>query len=96
MQVQFEGLKSALKESTATVMLNQNSVGRLSRMDALQGQQMAMESERRRKIKLIEIIAALKRIEEDNFGFCEVCDEEIILDRLSIDPTVTRCVNCCC
>lgn len=88
-------LKQSLKKSAATVMLDQNSVGRLSRMDAMQAQQMAIESERRCEQHLIQIKAAMKRIENDDYGHCEVCDEEIILGRLSIDPAATRCVECC-
>ena len=94
-QTELRGLEQSLKQSAATVVLDQNSVGRLSRMDALQAQQMALEAERRRKISLLQIKAALFRIENDDYGYCEVCDEEIILGRLSIDPTAIRCVGCC-
>ncbi len=94
-QVELGELKQSLKTSAATVVLDQNSVGRLSRMDAMQAQQMAMEVERRRKNSMVQIKAALIRIDNDDYGFCEVCDEEIILGRLSIDPAATKCVNCC-
>jgi DnaK suppressor protein len=88
-------LKKSLKQSAATVVLDQNSVGRLSRMDAMQAQQMAIESARCNDSNLLKLKAALIRIENDNYGYCEVCDEEIILGRLSIDPTVRNCVFCC-
>lgn len=88
-------LEQSLKASAATVVLDQNSVGRLSRMDAMQAQQMALEAERRRKNSMVKIKAALIRIDSVEYGFCEVCDEEIILGRLSIDPAATKCVNCC-
>lgn len=94
MQTDLIELEAAFTESSATVILDQASVGRLSRMDAMQGQQMAMESDRRRKEKLIQIKAALNRIEADDFGYCSVCDNEIASGRLSFDPTVTHCVNC--
>ena len=93
-QLELKELEQSLKSSSATVMLDQNSVGRLSRMDAMQAQQMAIEAERRRKINTIQIELALKRIENDDYGYCEVCDEEIILGRLQIDPTATKCVKC--
>lgn len=95
MQVQLKELKASLKQSSATVVLDQNSVGRLSRMDAMQAQQVALEAERRRKNSQLQITAALIRIENDDYGYCVVCDEEIILGRLSIDPTVTKCEECC-
>lgn len=94
LQSELATLDSISKGSTATVILDQSSIGRLSRMDALQGQQMALESERRRKQQLLQIKAALVRIENEDFGYCNVCDEEIAIGRLNINPTVTRCVKC--
>jgi len=94
-QIELKDLGHSLKKSSATVILDQNSVGRLSRMDAMQAQQMALEVERRRKNSLIQIDLALKRIENDDYGYCKVCDEEIVIGRLSIDPTITKCVKCC-
>jgi DnaK suppressor protein len=94
-RAELNRLKQSLKESTATVVLDQNSVGRLSRMDAMQAQQMAMEAERRRKNNLIKINAPLLGIDNDDYGYCEACDEAIILGRLSIDPAAIRCVDCC-
>jgi len=91
---EIEGIELISKSSTATVTLDQSSVGRLSRMDALQGQQMALESERRRKQQLLQIQASLQRIERGEFGYCSHCGEEIAIGRLEINPTVTRCVNC--
>lgn len=94
MRADLDALESAYKASSATVILDQSSVGRLSRMDAMQGQQMALETERRRKEKLLQIKSALNRVESGSFGYCLVCDNEIASGRLTIDPTVTRCVEC--
>ena len=94
MQAELEQLDSIAKGSTDTVILDQSSVGRLSRMDAMQGQQMALESERRRKQTLLQIKAALARIEKSDFGYCASCEEEIAVARLTINPVATRCVNC--
>jgi DnaK suppressor protein len=85
---------SSLEEAGKTVELDQTRVGRLSRMDAMQGQQMALESERRSKQKLLAIDAALQRIEAGNFGLCSDCDEEINPKRLEGDPTHTLCIDC--
>lgn len=81
-------------ESRATVTLDQTSVGRLSRMDALQGQAMAQAADRRRKLRLTRIAAALKRIDEGAFGACTVCGEDIAEGRLKLDLTVPTCVAC--
>ena len=77
-----------------TVALDQNRMGRLTRMDALQGQQMAQEAERRRLLKLKQIAGAMLRIEQGDFGYCYRCDHEIQLERLRFDPTITRCIQC--
>ena len=77
-----------------TVELDQQSVGRLSRMDALQRQAMAAAQSRRRGAERQRIHAALDRIDEGEFGYCEDCGEEIAPKRLDLDPTVTRCISC--
>lgn len=94
MRAELENLELKPNDSAATVMLDQTSVGRLSRMDAMQGQQMALEHERRRKETLLQIKSALLRIENGVFGYCLKCDEEIASGRLAINPTVTRCIGC--
>jgi DnaK suppressor protein len=94
MRVDLETLESSSNEAAATVVLDQTSVGRLSRMDAMQGQQMALEHERRRKETLQQIKAALQRIENGCFAYCLKCDEEIAMGRLRINPIATRCVKC--
>ena len=50
------------------VELDQTRVGRLSRMDALQGQAMAQETARRRDNEVARIDAALKRVDDDEYG----------------------------
>ena len=77
-----------------TEELDQQRMGRLSRMDALQGQQMAQASARRRQEMLTRIEGALRRIETGDFGYCFVCGEDIGEERLRVDPTVTRCIDC--
>jgi len=82
------------KASAEVVELDQSKVGRLSRMDALQAQAMAQASEQRREQTLRRIDAALKRIDDDDYGYCLKCDEEINPKRLEFDPTVTLCIDC--
>lgn len=81
-------------EAAAVVELDQTRVGRLSRMDALQGQAMSQERERRRRLELENIAAALRRIERKDYGFCIECGEEIAFKRLQFDPAATLCFNC--
>ena len=87
--------ESALSEETRrTVILDQQSVGRLSRMDAMQQQAMAQATERRRAVERQKLEAALARIDADEFGFCVDCGEDIPPARLALDPTVLRCISC--
>ena len=78
----------------ATVELDQQAVGRLSRMDALQNQAMAKATDARRAGERARLTAALARMDEGEFGFCEDCGEEIAVGRLQLDPAATRCVDC--
>lgn len=90
----LEDIEATSGEATQTVELDQQSVGRLSRMDAMQAQQMARASEQRRKEELLRIAGALRRLDSGDFGFCFVCDDEINHRRLEVDPTITRCLAC--
>lgn len=65
-KAELEQLKASETETTKAVKLDQSTVGRLSRMDAMQSQAMAKEAKRRREIQRTRIEAALERIEEGN------------------------------
>ena len=82
------------KDSRAPVILDQQSVGRLSRMDAIQQQNMNLATETNRNNKISQIENTLKRIELGTFGICISCGEEISEKRLLIDPTVLKCIDC--
>ncbi|MBE9515775.1 MAG: TraR/DksA family transcriptional regulator [Proteobacteria bacterium] len=87
-------LKATVDEAAKTVELDQTSVGRLSRMDALQGQAMSIELQRRQQLELKQISAALGRIEDGDYGYCISCDEDIVPGRLELNPSVPLCVTC--
>jgi DnaK suppressor protein len=82
------------QSSTGTVELDQASVGRVSRMDAMQSQAMAIETTRLRQQQLRKVSTALALIASGDYGYCSVCDEVINLKRLAIDPASTMCVPC--
>ncbi len=85
----------ATGESAAEVVeLDQTSIGRLSRMDALQGQAMSRERQRRRQLEVQQISAALGRIAAGDYGCCLDCGEDIALPRLEHDPAVPLCIDC--
>ena len=82
------------QEGARTVALDQQSVGRLSRMDALQQQEMAKATQLRRNQLKMRISSALARIDEEEFGYCVQCGDKIAEKRLENDPTVPTCLSC--
>ena len=91
---QLQSIAESVAQASKPVELDQTRVGRLSRMDALQGQAMAQASERRQQLELQRVAGALTRIEQDDYGFCLTCGELIAVDRLRVDPCATQCVVC--
>ncbi|MEX0344843.1 MAG: TraR/DksA family transcriptional regulator [Rhizobiaceae bacterium] len=87
-------LSKLSEKARAPVELDQQAVGRLSRMDAMQNQAMQQAAERARKRDLVRIEMAERRLGEGDYGYCEECGEEIPDGRLAIDPMAERCVNC--
>ena len=81
-------------EDGKPVELDQTRVGRLSRMDALQNQAMAKETERRRQQELVHIDEALSRLANGTYGDCLECDEPIAEKRLAFDPSARLCIDC--
>jgi len=82
------------QDGQSVVQLDQQSVGRLSRMDALQSQAMAKAQQVRRDTERRGLQAALARVEDGEFGWCEDCGEAIAPGRLRLNPASTRCVSC--
>jgi RNA polymerase-binding transcription factor DksA len=37
---------------------------------------------------------ALRRLENDDYGYCQECGDEIAPARLAVDPTVLLCIRC--
>tara|TARA_R110002126_G_scaffold7828_38_gene37956 strand:- start:11827 stop:12159 length:333 start_codon:yes stop_codon:yes gene_type:complete len=81
-------------DSAAPVELDQQVQGRLSRMDALQGQAMAQATIQRRRVEIAQIDAALRRMEAGEFGYCVECGDDIAPKRLELNPAIARCVDC--
>ena len=81
------------KDSAGVVELD-TSIGRLSRMDAMQSQQMVKELRRRKETELRSIRAAVNRIEKGWYGNCGLCQKPIAEERLEIFPDILTCVNC--
>lgn len=84
---------SANKDDAGIVELD-TSIGRLSRMDAMQNQQMALELRRRRENQLLRIDNAFKRMDQGRYGKCGKCGNPIDEERLEVFPDVVTCVSC--
>ena len=80
-------------EATAVVQLD-TAIGRLSRMDSMQSQQMALELQRRKQKQLQSVQNALKRIDQGTYGLCGLCQTPINNDRLDFQPDALLCVQC--
>ncbi len=94
MKTELEKLSKAAGESRKPIVLDQQSVGRLSRMDSLQVQAMDQATELQRRKNILKIDAALDRIANDDFGYCVTCEQPIAEKRLEFDPSIPLCIEC--
>ena len=70
------------------------AIGRLTRQEAIQSQQMALEIRRRNQGRLRQVEEALKRIDDGTYGECLRCEEEISEARLKVRPETPICIDC--
>lgn len=94
LRAELESQSESGQDAAAIVELDQAKVGRLSRMDAMQAQAMAQASSNRRQKMLVKVTAALKRIDDGDYGLCRDCEEAINPKRLEFDPTAICCIEC--
>jgi DnaK suppressor protein len=91
---ELESLLSDTADVRRPLELDQTSVGRLSRMDAMQqqatraGLREAFDRERRR------VQAALQRMGDTRYGLCCACEDELSVERLHADPAAPFCMDC--
>lgn len=81
-------------EGTATVELDQQSVGRLSRMDEMQRQAVAKSGRRSIELRLQHVRSALETLERGTYGECRECEEPIGYARLKARPESPFCLEC--
>jgi DnaK suppressor protein len=81
-------------QSVEPVALDQQSVGRVSRIDAIQQQQMAVAN-REQSVALLKLVsAALRRVDSGEYGYCLQCGEPIGFARLEAQPHSPHCLVC--
>ena len=94
LRTEFQNLEKSPKEATMPVELEEAALSGLSRKEAMQAQLTTQKAASRRRRQFDKIEGAFRRIEAGDYGNCFVCGEEIDLQRLSADPTNTRCIKC--
>ena len=93
MKVEVSSLLAGTSEDSKPVDLNL-PIGRLSRADAIQMQNMAALNRRQLEIKLKQIEGALSAVEQGSFGSCRNCNGEIRPERLEAQPETPFCIDC--
>jgi DnaK suppressor protein len=100
LKLALESLKNDLEEAVKTASIQAKPVdleqpfGRLSRMDAIQSQQMAKRQRKQFEIRLRQTEASLSAMQSSRYGICIRCREPITMDRLSARPEVPVCLTC--
>lgn len=74
--------------------LDQTTVGRLSRMDTLQGQALSRDLQSRERARLAQIQGALRRMDAGSYGLCDGCGSAIPFERLLVFPEAPHCGAC--
>ncbi len=86
-------LLEATADGTKPVKLKDNQ-GRLSRMDELHNQSILVANRTVAENRLKAVRQAMRRIGDDDFGFCNDCEEPIAFARLSAYPDAAKCIDC--
>jgi DnaK suppressor protein len=84
---------SELEELTKPIA-PENSIGRVSRMDAINNKSINEAALTQARIKLDKLQFALDKCSEPNFGTCRRCGNPIPMGRLILMPESLFCVGC--
>ncbi len=90
-ELQAELAQSA---SEANPVQLDGTMGRISRMDAMQVQQLALEVKRQRTERLKRVEGAFLRLKKGRFGLCARCNNPISFPRLDAVPDTVFCLPC--
>ena len=72
----------------------ENSIGRVSRMDAINNKSVVEAALRSAKEKMQQLKFMQNKIKESDFGICKKCNRKIPFGRIMIQPHSKFCVNC--
>ena len=71
-----------------------DSIGRISRMDAINNKTINENALRKAEAKLKNLELALTNVDEPEFGKCAKCKQDIPVQRIILMPQSRFCVNC--
>ncbi len=71
-----------------------NSIGRLTRMEAIGSKSINEAALREANFILSKLERVLKTIDDSDFGLCRECEEPIPFARIMIVPESDMCVEC--
>ncbi|MEA3306654.1 MAG: TraR/DksA C4-type zinc finger protein [Elusimicrobiota bacterium] len=92
--IEFKAALNSNKDTTETVSLD-DSIGRLSRVDALHAQNIAMSLQGNIEVKLKLAHQALEKISKgEDYGICVACNKPIAEARLEVMPETPLCIDC--
>ena len=96
-------INKEIKENTSSIeeykqltkpISPENSIGRVSRMDAINNKSVLEAALREAQSKLIQLNDINNKIASSDFGLCKTCKKSIPFGRLMIRPESQLCVNC--
>ena len=93
LKITFNAIKT-IETKTKIVDLDQQLIGRLSRMDSITDKEMSIAKLKRQKLRLKQLKEALKNLENEDFGVCIDCGENIEFKRIKSNPVVKKCFDC--
>jgi DnaK suppressor protein len=82
-----------LEETSKPVSLDQ-PIGRLSRMDSIANQAISGQRLTDSRRTLMRLERAMDKVDDEHFGVCAECGEDIAPGRLLVMPEATQCVDC--
>ncbi|RLD19840.1 MAG: TraR/DksA family transcriptional regulator [Bacteroidetes bacterium] len=87
-------VKIAQMEEMTKPVSPENSIGRISRMDAINNKSVMEAALRTARKELEDLKHASRHLNNDDFGKCENCGEMIDVKRLMVMPGSRRCMKC--
>ena len=93
-KAELEEQLNSNQDATNIVELDQSTTGRVTRIDAIQQQSMAVSTRNKVRQRLQSVNLALSKHTKEDYGYCKQCDETIAFVRLLAQPESRLCLSC--